>query len=65
MIYAGGLKFVLLAALLYAPGTILYFLARREQNERVFTVAELLVFGAICVAAIVALYALVSGAMSI
>jgi len=65
MIYAGGLKFILLAALLYAPGTILYFLARREQNERVFTVAELLVFGAICVAAIVALYALVSGAMSI
>jgi arginine:ornithine antiporter / lysine permease len=65
MIYAGGLKFVLLAALLYAPGTILFFLARREQNEPVFTVAELFVFGAISVTAIAALYALVSGAMSV
>ena len=63
MIYAGGLKFVLLAALLYAPGTILYFLARRERNERIFTFAELLVFGVIVIAAIAALYALVSGAM--
>ncbi len=65
MIYAGGLKFVLLAALLYAPGTILYFLARRERNERIFTFVELLVFGVIVIAAIAALYALVSGAMSV
>ena len=65
MIYAGGLKFVLLAALLYAPGTSLYFLARREQNERVFTSAEMVVFGVILIAAIAALYALVSGAMSV
>ena len=32
MIYAGGLKFLLLSAVLYAPGTALYFLARREQK---------------------------------
>ncbi len=37
MILSGGLKFLLLSAVLYAPGTILYFWARREQNERVFT----------------------------
>jgi arginine:ornithine antiporter/lysine permease len=65
MIYAGGLKFVLLAALLYAPGTSLYFLARREQNARVFTSAETVVFGAILVAAIAALWALVSGAITV
>ncbi|MEM5332267.1 amino acid permease, partial [Paraburkholderia sp. JHI2823] len=36
MIFAGGLKFILLAAVLYAPGTALYFWARREQNKNVF-----------------------------
>jgi arginine:ornithine antiporter / lysine permease len=65
MIYAGGLKFVLLAALLYAPGTSLYFLARREQSARVFTSAETVVFGAILVAAIAALWALVCGAITV
>jgi arginine:ornithine antiporter / lysine permease len=65
MIYAGGLKFVLLAALLYAPGTILFFIARREQKLPVFKGAEVLVFGLICVAAMAALYALVSGAMTV
>lgn len=44
MIYAGGLKYVLLAALLYAPGTILYYWARREQGQRLFTQVELVVF---------------------
>ena len=33
MLYAGGLKYILLAAVLYAPGTILYIWARREQGK--------------------------------
>ena len=32
MLYAGGAKFLLLSALLYAPGTWLYYYARREQR---------------------------------
>jgi arginine:ornithine antiporter / lysine permease len=65
MIYAGGMKFLLLSALLYAPGTILFFLARREQKQPVFVGAEVIVFGAIVVAGIAALYALVTGKVSI
>jgi len=65
MLYTGGLKFVLLSALLYAPGTTLFFLARREQNAPVFTRVEMIVFGAVFVAGMVAVVALVSGAMSI
>jgi arginine:ornithine antiporter/lysine permease len=65
MLYSGGLKFLLLSALLYAPGTLLYLRARREQNAALFTPAEGVVFGALCVAAAAAIYALVSGAMSI
>ena len=56
---------VLLSALLYAPGTWLYFYARREQRQRVFTVAEMMVFGVVTIAAIVALVALASGAIVI
>jgi len=65
MLYAGGAKFILLAALLYAPGTSLYFFARREQRQRVFTPVEMTVFGVLAVAALVALAALGSGAIVI
>ena len=63
MLYAGGAKFILLAALLYAPGTSLYFFARREQRQRLFTSVEMTVFGILAIAAILALFALASGAI--
>ena len=65
MLYAGGAKFILLAALLYAPGTSLYFFARREQRQRVFTPVEMTVFGVLAIAAILALVALASGVIVI
>src|SRR5215468_1657213 len=37
LLYAGGMKFILLGAVLYAPGTALYFWARREQAKPAFT----------------------------
>ena len=37
LLYAGGMKFIVLSAVLYAPGTALYFWARREQGKPVFT----------------------------
>lgn len=65
MIYAGGTKFLLLSALLYAPGTVLFLIARREQNKMAFTRPETILFGVICVAAAIGLYSLVTGAISI
>jgi arginine:ornithine antiporter/lysine permease len=65
MIYAGGTKFLLLSAILYAPGTALFVLARREQKKQVFTLVEAAVFASIVTAAAVGLYGLVSGAISI
>ena len=45
MIVAGGMKFVLLSAVLYVPGTILYFWARREQGKQIFnTSVDWLIF---------------------
>jgi arginine:ornithine antiporter/lysine permease len=44
MIFAGGLKFVLLSTMLYAPGTLLYYWARREQGRKTFRPVELVIF---------------------
>jgi arginine:ornithine antiporter/lysine permease len=65
MIYAGGAKFLLLSALLYAPGTALFFMARREQRKAIFTPVEWLLFGAILIAAAAALYSLAAGTISV
>jgi arginine:ornithine antiporter/lysine permease len=65
MIVAGGLKFVLLSCILFAPGTLLYYLARREQNLQVFTTLERLLFLAIVAGAVVGIYALATGIIAI
>ena len=65
MLYAGGLKFLLLSALIFAPGTLLFFLARREQNKKLFTFAEWFIFSIIAIAALSALYLLFTGRITI
>ena len=65
MIYAGGLKFLLLSAILYTPGTLLFLLAKRERKETIFRPFEAIIFAAITVAACAGVYALAAGAISI
>ncbi|WP_407158573.1 basic amino acid/polyamine antiporter [Bradyrhizobium sp. STM 3557] len=65
MIYAGGPKFLLLSAILYTPGTLLYFIARRERSETVFKTMEAALFTALAIAACTGIYALAVGAISI
>jgi arginine:ornithine antiporter/lysine permease len=65
MIIAGGLKFVLLSCILFAPGSILYIMARREQNLQMFTKPELVVFVAVVLGAVIGIYALATGAIAI
>ena len=61
MIYAGGLDHILLSAALYAPGTLLYVWARREQNEKIFTPIELVIFIVAALCAIAGVAGLVTG----
>jgi arginine:ornithine antiporter/lysine permease len=55
LLYAGGMKFIVLSAVLYAPGTLLYFWCRHEQKMPVFTktsdwtIVTLAVIGAVVV----------------
>ena len=65
MIYAGGLKFILLSAVLYAPGTILYFWARREQGLPVFNGIDWIIFIVAIVGAVIGVYGLATGAITI
>ena len=61
MIMAGGTKFLLLSAVLYLPGTLLYFWACREQNKRLFTPIEWVVFIAVAIGCLVGVHGLVTG----
>jgi arginine:ornithine antiporter/lysine permease len=66
MLYAGGLRYILLAAILFAPGTILYTIARREQGKPVFDkTSDWVIFGVIVAAALYGVYGLASGAIAL
>ena len=65
MLYAGGMKYLLLSAIIYVPGTLLYIIAKREQREKVFTPAEMMLFVIVVIAAIVAVYSIAMGIITI
>jgi arginine:ornithine antiporter/lysine permease len=64
MFVAAGLKYVLLVAVLFVPGTILYFWARREQKARLFAPMELIVFAVTVVAGLIGVYGLATGTIT-
>ncbi|WP_156292288.1 amino acid permease [Serratia oryzae] len=65
MLYAGGMKYLLLSAVIYGPGTLLYIMAKREQHAKVFTPAEMGLFIIVMVAAVVAIYNIATGVITI
>ncbi|MFS2160013.1 arginine-ornithine antiporter [Pseudomonas sp. Pseusp122] len=65
LLYAGGLKYLLLSALLYAPGAALFAKARHEVGKAIFTTVEKLIFVAVVIGALVAAYGLYSGFLSL
>jgi len=65
LLYAGGVKYLLLSALLYAPGAILFAKAKREVGQPIFTQVEKLIFAAVVVGALVAAYGLYDGFLTL
>jgi arginine:ornithine antiporter/lysine permease len=65
LIYAAGMKFLVLSAILYGPGTALYFWARSEQNKKIFTPIEWVIFIATMIACAVGIHGLVTGYITI
>ncbi|WP_349974790.1 arginine-ornithine antiporter [Pseudomonas sp. WHRI 8519] len=65
LLYAGGMKYLLLSALLYAPGVILFAKAKREVGQPIFTNVEKLIFAAVVIGALVAAYGLYDGFLTL
>lgn len=65
LLYAAGWDHLLLSCILYAPGALLYAKARRENNLRLFSPAEAVLFGIILLGAIAGVVSLATGAIQI
>lgn len=65
MIFAGGMKFLLLSAVIFAPGTALYVWARREQGKTLFTPIEWLIFLIVAVGCVLGIHGLIAGYITI
>ncbi|MYT71769.1 MULTISPECIES: basic amino acid/polyamine antiporter [unclassified Streptomyces] len=65
LLYAAGLKFVLVSFIFYAPATILFVMARREQGRRVFSARELIILAVSIVGAVLGVVALAVGWISL
>ena len=65
LVYAAGWDHLMLSCILYAPGALLYWKARRERNLRLFSPAEAVLFGIIVLGAIAGVVSLATGAIQI
>ena len=61
LLYAAGMKLVLVSFIIYAPATVLFVMARREQGRRLFSPGELIILAVSIVGALVGLVALAAG----
>jgi arginine:ornithine antiporter/lysine permease len=65
LLYAAGLKYLLVASIVYAPGTFLYIWARREQGGRVFQLPEAVLCVVLVVAAVVGIILISTGYLAL
>ncbi|PTQ71128.1 arginine-ornithine antiporter [Pseudomonas sp. GV071] len=65
LLYAGGTKYLLLSALLYAPGAFLFAKAKRELGQPIFTQIEKGIFALVVIGALVAAYGLYDGFLTL
>ncbi|WP_433168286.1 basic amino acid/polyamine antiporter [Kribbella sp. CA-247076] len=65
LLYAAGPRFILLSFIIYAPASILFVMARREQGRRLFTPGELVLLVVSILGAALGVVALAAGWISI
>ncbi|MCW6008284.1 basic amino acid/polyamine antiporter [Micromonospora sp. CPCC 205371] len=65
LLFAAGLKFVLVSFIIYAPATVLFVMARREQGRRLFSPAEFVLLLVSIAGAVVGIVALAAGWISV
>lgn len=65
LLFAAGLTYVLVSFLIYAPATVFFAMARREQGRRVFSRRELAVFAVSIAGAVLGVIGLALGWVSV
>ncbi|MFI6737289.1 basic amino acid/polyamine antiporter [Nonomuraea sp. NPDC050451] len=65
LIFAAGLNLLLLSFIIYALGTVLFVITRRERGRRVFSRSELVLFVVAVVAGVLGVAGLVTGRITI
>ena len=66
MIYASGFKFIILSAVIFAPGTVLYYIARKEQGKPVFeSTRDWMIFAVLVAGALYGVYGIATGLIEI
>ncbi|NGN65959.1 amino acid permease [Streptomyces sp. A7024] len=65
LIYAAGAKYLLMSFIVYAPATILFVMARREQGRRLFSPRELVILAVSVAGAVMGVIALAAGWISL
>ncbi|MEZ0359066.1 basic amino acid/polyamine antiporter [Mycobacterium sp. SA01] len=65
LVYAAGVSHLMLSCILYAPGAILYVIARRERRLPLFRPAEAVLFVIILVGAVSGVVSLATGAIEL
>jgi arginine:ornithine antiporter/lysine permease len=61
LLFAAGPKFILVSFIVYAPASVLFVMARREQGRQLFSPRELLILAVSVIGALVGLVALFAG----
>ena len=61
LLFAAGPKYMLLSLVIYAPGTVLFVMARREQGRTLFSPSEMVILAVSVIGAIVGVIALIAG----
>jgi len=64
LVYAAGLSYLLMCAVLFVPGIFVYVRARREADQRAFTPVEMVIAAAIVALGIYAGWAMWTGRIS-
>lgn len=64
LVYAAGLSYLFMCAVLYAPGVVFYIWARKERQERSFTAIEAILAVALVLVGLYAAYEMWIGAVS-
>jgi amino acid transporter len=65
LVYAGGWQYVLIAALFYLVGTVLYLWARKESRLPAFTKPELVIVAVVGLASVAAVALMATGNLSV